>query len=84
VAPEGPMMASQRKPLMPELIERKISIFNWNGKLLEEMRLDAKRFGFAFKHHAEEACMGHHSFTVLGTCEALARFSNHYELEFEK
>jgi hypothetical protein len=58
-----------------------ISIFDWNGKLLEDVREDEKTFDVKLEHRPGEGTMGFEVFEISGS--GVARFLGHYSLELD-
>lgn len=62
---------------------RRMTMCDWNGNLLEEMTLDSARFDFEYRRLQDESCMGLEVFEITGTEEALFKFADFYELEWD-
>lgn len=61
---------------------RTISMFDWNGDLLEEAKSDELKFGITLKP-ISDGVMGHQTFEISGPKDFIADFLSHYELELD-
>jgi hypothetical protein len=58
----------------------KVSIFNWNGNLHEDVKKYGEAFGITFTD-LKDPCMGFELFKVEGPEEAVNEFMDFYELQ---
>lgn len=63
-------------------MKMRISMFDWNGTLLDDVKADEKTFGIKL-NHINGGVMGFEVFEIIGTDEAVQNFLDHYELELD-
>jgi hypothetical protein len=62
---------------------KKISIFDWNGTLLQEVLEDEKNFEISLRQLAGKGIMGFEVFEISGKEEQIQKFLDFYELELD-
>lgn len=61
--------------------DRIISIFDWSGELLKEIKEDEIKFGINLEHLPSQDEMGFMVFRISGNHEDVQLFLDHYHLE---
>ena len=61
----------------------RVSIFDWNGSLLDDVKADEKKFLISLSHVPGEDIMGFKTFEIGGDPEFVQDFLDHYELELD-
>lgn len=62
----------------------RITMYDWNGSLLEDVKEDEKKFSISLKHEPGAASLpGFITFTVNGDDESIQDFLDYYELELD-
>lgn len=64
-------------------MKRKLSIFDWNGALLEEVKIDEENFGIMLTPIDPDCFMGFFRFEISGPDNSVWKFLNHYDLELD-